>query len=85
MGLLDRLVDDDRVRDEARALAADIAVSAPLAVRSIRETMRGDVAERVRAATVREDAEQAWLRRTADFSEGVKATSERREPRFEGR
>lgn len=85
IGLLDRLVEPESLRADARAFAAEIAASAPLAVRSIRETMRGDVAERVRAATVREDAEQAWLRKTADWAEGVKASAERREPRFEGR
>jgi len=85
VGLLDLLVEPDVLRDEARAFAADIALSAPLAVRSIRETMRGDLAERVRAATAREDAEQAWLRKTEDWVEGVRASAERREPRFEGR
>ena len=75
----------DRVRAEAHALAAEIAVSAPLAVRSIRATMRGDLAGRIRAATDREAAEQGRLLGTADFREGVRAMAERRPPRFEGR
>jgi enoyl-CoA hydratase/carnithine racemase len=85
MGLCDRLVPADALRAEATALASEIAESAPLAVRSIRETMRGDVASRVREATAREDAEQARLRKTADWAEGVRASAERRPPRFEGR
>jgi 2-(1,2-epoxy-1,2-dihydrophenyl)acetyl-CoA isomerase len=85
IGLCDRLVPAERLRDEAHALAAEIAASAPLAVRSIRETMRGDLAVRVRAATDRERAEQERLNRTDDFREGVRATAERREPRFTGR
>lgn len=84
MGLCDRLVPLERVRDEARAYAAEIAMSAPLAVRSIRQTMRGDLPERIRVATDREKAEQDRLRRTADWKEGVKATAERREPSFSG-
>lgn len=85
IGLCDRLVAAERLREEARALAAEIAASAPLAIRSIRETMRGDLAARVRAATDRERAEQERLSRTEDFEEGVRATAERRQPRFTGR
>jgi 2-(1,2-epoxy-1,2-dihydrophenyl)acetyl-CoA isomerase len=85
IGLCDLLVPADRVRAEAHALAAEIAVSAPLAVRSIRATMRGQLADQVRAATDREAAEQDRLRGTADFREGVSAMAERRPPRFEER
>jgi enoyl-CoA hydratase/carnithine racemase len=85
MGLCDRLVDAADVRSEAHAMAADIAISAPLAVRSIRTTMRGDLAERVAAAMAREAEEQDRLRQTSDWSEGIRAAAERRTPRFEGR
>ena len=66
-------------------LAAEIAASAPLAVRSIRATLRGDLADRVAAATDHELAEQERLRATADFAEGTRAMAARRLPRFEGR
>ena len=85
IGLADRLVPRDDVRSAARELAAEIALSAPLAVRSIRETMRGDLAGRVRAATDREQAEQDRLRRTDDWVEGVRAMAERRPPEFTAR
>ena len=85
IGLCDRLVPAERLRAEAHALAAEIAASAPLAVRSIRETMRGGLAQRIRTATDRERAEQDRLRETDDFREGVRATAERRPPRFTGR
>jgi 2-(1,2-epoxy-1,2-dihydrophenyl)acetyl-CoA isomerase len=85
MGLCDQLVDAADVRSEAHAMAADIAVSAPLAVRSIRTTMRGDLADRVAAAMAREAEEQDRLRHTSDWSEGIRAAAERRTPCFEGR
>jgi enoyl-CoA hydratase/carnithine racemase len=86
IGLVDRFVPDDAdVRTEARALAAEIAQSAPLAVASIKRTMRGDLAERFRAATRHEQEEQDRLIKTKDFAEGVRATAERRTPNFEGR
>lgn len=85
IGLCDRLVATDQLREQAIALAAQIAASAPLAVRSIRSTMRGDLADRVRVATAHEAAEQVKLFGTEDFQEGVAATAERRDPRFKGR
>ena len=89
MGLAARFVDGDgdgdAVRASATALAVEIASAAPLAVRSIRETMRAGLADAVAAATAREDAEQDRLRRTEDWAEGVRASAERRDPRFQGR
>jgi len=85
IGLADKLVPADQLRAAAYEFAAEIAASAPLAVRSIRETMRGHLAAQVRAATEREGAEQNRLRATADFREGIAATAQRRPPSFEGR
>jgi 2-(1,2-epoxy-1,2-dihydrophenyl)acetyl-CoA isomerase len=84
LGLCDCLAADDELRGAAHALASEIAASAPLAVRSIRQTMRGDLPDRVRAATEREYAQQGPLFATDDFQEGVRATAERRTPRFTG-
>ncbi len=85
MGLADRMADAGELRAAARGLAAEIAAAAPLAVRSIRRTMRGFLADEVARITRREDEEQVRLRSTADFAEGTRASVERREPRFEGR
>jgi enoyl-CoA hydratase/carnithine racemase len=84
IGLADGLADVDSVRDAARALAREIAISAPLAVRSIRATLRGDLADRVEAATAHEAREQERLRATHDFAEGTSAMRERRQPDFIG-
>ena len=84
IGLVDELVPLPRLRSTAHGMAREIAISAPLAVASIRSTLRGDLADRVQAATRHEAAEQARLRLTADFAEGTKAMAERREPRFSG-
>jgi enoyl-CoA hydratase/carnithine racemase len=84
IGLCDRLVPGERLREEAITFAAEIAAGAPLAIRSIRATMRGGLAEAVRAATAHELEEQGKLFGTSDFAEGVTATAERREPEFKG-
>ena len=85
IGLADQLVPEAEVLSAAKALAAEIAVSAPLAILSIRETLRRGLAEGVERATERELVEQEWQRRTDDFKEGVKATAERRLPDFRGK
>ena len=84
IGLADLLVPKNEVRHAALALAAEVALSGPLAVQSIRSTLRDGLADAVVKATERELAEQSRLRKTADFREGVKAMSERRPPEFTG-
>ena len=84
-GLVDELAADGEVRAAAIRFAERIAASAPLALTSIRATMRAGLAEAVAAATARELEEQTRLQATADFREGVAAAAERRTPLFEGR
>lgn len=82
MGLASVLVPQDEVRGAAVKLAAEIAECSPLGVESTRATLRQGLADRVKAATDHELAEQTWLRATEDFKEGVRATEERRVPNF---
>ena len=84
IGLTDRLATLDTVRDEARALAAEIAGSAPLSLRAVRQTMRSDLADAVAKVTAHESLEQARLQQTKDFAEGIRASGERRDPQFIG-
>jgi 2-(1,2-epoxy-1,2-dihydrophenyl)acetyl-CoA isomerase len=85
IGLCDRLSSNEDLRAAAHEFAGEIASSGPLAVLAIRETMRGELADRVRAATAREHEQQQILRATSDFQEGVAAMGERRPPRFTGK
>lgn len=84
IGLIDRLVDQDKVRGEAQAMARELAQIAPLALLATRESLRCDLIAAFKAATEKEAFEQALLRGTNDFKEGVQASHERREPRFTG-
>jgi enoyl-CoA hydratase/carnithine racemase len=85
LGLCDDVAPLADVRARATALAAEIAAAAPLAVQSIRATLRGHLADAYARITVHESAEQARLRRTDDFREGVAAVAARRPARFTGR
>jgi enoyl-CoA hydratase/carnithine racemase len=84
MGLADRLVAQDQVRQAAQEMAAELAKSGPLAVQAARETLNADLFNAFRAATEREAFQQNMLRETNDFKEGVKAGFDRREPVFTG-
>jgi len=85
MKLADLLVPQDQVRTAALSFAAEIAENSPLGLIATRATLRGDLADRVLAATEYELAEQTRLRNTDDFKEGVKAMAERRLPIFNSR
>lgn len=84
MGLIDQIVERTAVREAGLAMAGEIAASAPLAVRSIRATLRSGLAEAAIDAMQRERAEQERLQQTDDWREGVAAMSERRTPMFRG-
>ncbi|MBB2949262.1 enoyl-CoA hydratase/carnithine racemase [Actinoplanes lutulentus] len=82
--LADRLAEPGRVRETAMELALQIAGAAPLAVRSIRSTLRAGLAARVREALDHELAEQKVHWATKDSAEGIRASLERRTPVFTG-
>ena len=85
IGLLDDVVPLSVLHESARGLAAEIAGSAPLAVESIRATLRAGLADEIRSATAHEATEQGRLRGTDDFREGTAAMAERRPPVFRRR
>ena len=66
-------------------LAEEIAENAPLAVVSVRATMREGIAEAVKSQTDHEFVEQCRLQQTEDYKEGIRAVSERRPGNFKGR
>jgi enoyl-CoA hydratase/carnithine racemase len=84
-GLVDQLVPADELRATALRLAEEIAENAPLAVVATRKTLRSKLAADVRAQTALEHGEQALLRETEDFREGVRSVAERRPGNFVGR
>ncbi|HEY5679567.1 MAG TPA: enoyl-CoA hydratase/isomerase family protein [Pseudomonadales bacterium] len=84
-GLADILTDRDSLRARAMELAQEIAENAPLAVTSVRATLREGVAEAVKRQTDHEFIEQHRLQQTEDHKEGVRAVAERRPGNFKGR
>lgn len=84
-GLADVLTSQDKVRAEACKLAQEIAENGPLAILSMRKTLRQGLVERVQAQTDLEHQEQSRQRDTEDFKEGIRAVMERRSGNFVGR
>ncbi len=70
---------------EREASPTDDLADDPLGVVETRATLRAGLADRVKAATDHELKIQNQLKETADFKEGIAATSERRLPNFQGR
>jgi len=84
IGLIDYLVPLNEVRSKAIELAEEISEAGPLAVQSIRATIRAGLAEQVEEIVSWELSEQVRLQSTKDFKVGIKASLERRKPKFEG-
>jgi enoyl-CoA hydratase/carnithine racemase len=83
-GLVDKVVSLESLRDEAMALAREIAENAPLALIATRATLRAGLADAVRKQTDHEAIEQGKLRVTKDYAEGVRSVAERRVGNFTG-
>lgn len=85
VGLLDVRVDRSQVREEAMRLAQEFAVSAPLAVGSLRQTLRRGLVETLERAMELESELQYEHFVSQDFKEGVAAMTQRRAPQFVGK
>jgi len=84
LGIVNRVAgeDFDVVVDE---LAGEIAASAPLAVRALKQTLRASERFTIDEALEAEAARQAKTFATADAAEGIRAVIEKRKPDFHGR
>lgn len=83
-GLVSRVVEDEALMDEARALAAKVATMPPHALRQAKMLMRQGRGTSYDTALEMAANAQALMHTTADHAEGVDALLEKRAPRFTG-
>ena len=82
IGLADKFCSKDKILEEAEQLAMEIASSAPMAVESIRSTLRGNLADQIEQIVDWELSEQVRLQKTEDFKTGIAASLSRETPQF---
>jgi 2-(1,2-epoxy-1,2-dihydrophenyl)acetyl-CoA isomerase len=85
MGLITRVVADDRLTEEALALARQLAAGAPAALANTKRLLWSGIGQGVEAVMPEENQTQAVLSGMADAREGLAAVIEKRAPRFVGR
>ena len=84
-GLIWSVVEDDRLEEEAMALARQLAEGPTVALRLARQALRASVSNDLDSQLDLEARLQSEAAGTQDFLEGVSAFLEKRPPRFQGR
>ena len=85
LGFVNRIVEPARLLDEALALAGLITANAPLAVREIRQIVRGAVHHDDREQFVAAREASRRVEQTEDYREGPRAYVEKRPPVWKAR
>jgi enoyl-CoA hydratase/carnithine racemase len=85
IGLVNRVVPLESLRDEAQAMAAQIAANAPLSVRAAKSLVYLSAEQGWSAALEAADELYAPVYMSEDAQEGPRAFAEKRAPRWQGR
>ncbi len=85
VGLVNRVVPPDKLMSETAAMAGKLASNSPLAMKGLKEMfMRSKDLDYRTAAAIYETTNQRVLN-SQDYAEGMRAISEKRKPRWQGK
>lgn len=83
LGLISKVVTEDRLEEEARGFVKDLLHATPLGLRLTKEALNHAIdAQSLEAAIAMEDRNQILCAQGEDFREGVSAFLEKREPHY---
>jgi 2-(1,2-epoxy-1,2-dihydrophenyl)acetyl-CoA isomerase len=85
IGVVDRVVPQERVMPEAQALAAQYAAGPPLVVGAVKRVLFGPEKAKLERALELEAEQQMRCFWSEDCTEGIRAFFEKRAPRFHGK
>ncbi len=83
-GLVNEVVPPERLRERARELAGQLLENSPSSIRATKKLINGFIAAALDQQIADAVEDNARIRTTADFREGISAFLEKRKPRWSG-
>lgn len=84
-GLVNEVVEPEKLMDHARQLAAELMQNSPSSVRATKKLINGFLGPHLDAQMAQAVEDNARIRTTSDFREGVLSFLEKRKPHWSGR
>jgi methylglutaconyl-CoA hydratase len=84
LGLVNEVVPIERLIPRARELAAQLTENSPASLKATKKLINGFIAEVLERQFDQAVEENAGIRQTADFREGIASFLEKRKPRWSG-